>query len=294
MTIEEMKALKKEKGYSYEQIAELSGVPLGTVQKVFCGVTKYPRFSTLQALEKVFRNGEAVSYEYQRVAKENKEGETEHKPVSYQLSGEQSGNKVEERAAAYQAVKKQGEYTIDDYYALPDDRRVELIDGVIYDMSSPSFVHQGIAGEMYRQISNFLRENKGECVVRISPVDVQLDCDNRTMVQPDVLIVCDRSKIRRWGIMGAPEFLVEVLSPSTRRKDCGKKLSKYMDAGVKEYWIIDPKSKRLIVYDFEQEVWPTVYGLTGKVPIGIYQGKLEIDMDMVAEAIEEYPDGDGD
>ena len=114
------------------------------------------------------------------------------------------------------------------------------------------------------------------------------------MVQPDVLIVCDRSKIRRWGIMGAPEFLVEVLSPSTRRKDCGKKLSKYMDAGVKEYWIIDPKSKRLIVYDFEQEVWPTVYGLTGKVPIGIYQGKLEIDMDMVAEAIEEYPDGDGD
>lgn len=270
MTIEEMKELKRIRGYSYEQIAELSGVPLGTVQKIFCGVTRYPRYSTLQALETVFRDGTPVSYEYQSMGK---------------------SHKVEDKAFVYQASKKQGEYTIDDYYALPDDRRVELIDGVIYDMSSPSFVHQGVAGEIYYQIANYIREHKGECVVRISPVDVRLDCDDKTMVQPDVLIVCDRNKIMRWGIMGAPDFLVEVLSPSTKRKDCFKKLEKYMEAGVREYWIIDPDCRRLIVYDFESEVFPAVYGLSGKVPIGIYQGKLEIDLDMVAEMIEDYPDG---
>ena len=277
MTIEEMKELKKKCGYSNEQIADWSGVPLGTVQKIFSGVTQCPRYSTLQALEKVFAEHTV----------------TKKTLYDYHGSDSQYGSfRVEESIVPYLAGKQQGEYTTAEYYALPDDRRVELIDGVFYDMSAPEFVHQGVGGEVYRQIANFIRENKGECVVRMSPIDVCLDCDDRTMVQPDVVIVCDKGKIKRWGIIGAPDFVLEVLSPSTGRKDKHKKLAKYLNAGVREYWMIDPDKKMLMVYNFEdaEVISPMICGLSGKMQVGIYEDRLEIDLDLVAEMIEEYPD----
>ena len=148
MTINEMKEKKKEKGYSYAKIAELSGVPLGTVQKIFSGETESPRYDTLTALEQVFNE---------------------------QLE-------VREPGGLYK-VRKIGEYTIDDYRALPDEQRVELIDGYFYDMASPTFGHQSIGGEIHRQIANYIMELGGNCRPFIAPVDVQLDCDERTMVQ---------------------------------------------------------------------------------------------------------------
>lgn len=277
MTIEEMKELKRLRGYSNEQIADWSGVPLSTVQKIFSGVTQYPRYATLQALEKVFAE--------QTVTKKDL--------YDYHSSDNKYGTfRVEESIMPYLAGKEQGEYTTAEYYALPDEKRVELIDGVFYDMSAPTFVHQGIAGEIYLQIANFIRENKGECVVRVSPIDVRLDCDDRTMVQPDVLIVCDKRKIKRWGILGAPDFIVEVLSPSTGRKDRHKKLAKYLNAGVREYWLIDPDKKMLLAYNFEDEemISPVIRSLNGSMPVAIYQGRLEINLDLVGEMIQEYPD----
>lgn len=257
MTIEEMKRIKKEKGYSYIQIAHMSGVPLGTVQKIFGGETKSPRYDTILALESLFR------------------GET---------------SAVREEMAVYGAVKKQGEYTTEDYYALPEDKRAELIDGVFYDMSVPDFVHQRIVGELYHQISQFIHENKGECIPLIAPLDVRLDSDDKTMVQPDVAILCDKNKIRKWGIDGAPDFIIEVLSPSTRSKDSIKKLGKYLDAGVREYWMIDPDKRKVIVYDFEHEDYPAIYGLEEKIPARMYEGRLQIDVNMIREMIREYPD----
>lgn len=157
-------------------------------------------------------------------------------------------------------------HTLDDYYALPDDLRVELIDGKFFVMESPTSFHQLAAGEIYYQIQNSLKENKGDCMAFISPVDVRLDCDDRTMVEPDVIIVCDRKKIERWGIMGAPDFVLEVLSPSTSRKDSVLKLKKYINVGVKEYWMIDPRSMKLVVFNLTEraEYNPEIYGLTGK------------------------------
>ncbi len=179
--------------------------------------------------------------------------------------------------------RKQGEYTIEDYSALPEDVRVELIDGYFIVMDAPNMPHQGVIVEICYQISSFIRKNKGSCIVVPSPVDVQLDCDDRTMVQPDIVILCDRNKMTKKRIVGAPDFVLEVLSPGTSHKDRVLKLHKYRAAGVREYWLLDPDKERLLVYEFAKENQPTVYGLDGKVPVGIYEGRLQIDLGEVLQ-----------
>ena len=120
----------------------------------------------------------------------------------------------------------------------------------------------------------------------MSPIDVQLDCDEKTIVQPDVAILCQRDKMKRWGIYGAPDFVLEVISPSTRRKDYTKKLIKYMNAGVREYWILDTYQKNLLVYFFESEVCPVIYGLDQSVPVGIFNGELQIEFSNIVKWVE--------
>ena len=210
MTIEEMNRRRKELGYSYGQIAELSGLPPATVQKVLGGITKSPRRKTVVALERVLAAPAAVrgSRSAPYPAAEEHRGYSEYS--------------VQEGVAAYQlqSGKKQGEYTLEDYYALPDEERVELIDGVIYDMTAPLSTHQLIAGHLFHLLFSALVEQKTSCTPFIAPVDVRLDNDNRTMVQPDVIVLCDKSKFTKKRLNGAPEFLAEVLSPSTRKKIC--------------------------------------------------------------------------
>jgi Uma2 family endonuclease len=112
---------------------------------------------------------------------------------------DETGTTLNEEAFSYKADKeqnKQGEYTLIDYYALPDDRRVELIDGVFYDMASPRTVHQDITGYFHMALYQYIKDKKKPCKVFESPIDVQLDCDDKTMVEPDVIVVCDRDKIK--------------------------------------------------------------------------------------------------
>lgn len=250
MTVEDMKKRKQEKGYTYAQISELSGVPLGTVQKVFSGETTSPRYDTLRALEELFLEKPMVAEE-----------------------------------SAY-SVRGQGSYTLEDYYALPDERRVELIDGCFYDMAAPTFLHQKIAGEIYRQLANYIMDTGGDYQPLLSPVDIQLDCDDRTMVQPDVAVLCNDDKVRRWGICGAPDFVLEIISPSSRKNDYTRKLAKYEAAGVREYWILDSYQRRLLVYYFEDEQFPFICGLDKPVPVNIYRGALEIQFSHILQWIE--------
>ena len=107
------------------------------------------------------------------------------------------------------------------------------------------------------------------------------------MVQPDVAILCKKDKIQGWGVYGSPDFVLEVLSPSTRKKDCIKKLQKYEHAGVREYWILDPYLKKLLVYFFESEACPIIYGFEQPVPVNIYGGKLEIQLSHISEWIDD-------
>lgn len=210
--------------------------------------------------------------------------------VNYHI--EEPSGCVEEPIVAYDVTvkKRQGEYTIQDYYNLPEDVRAELIDGVIYYMSAPTSVHQIIASKLFVKINNYIEGKGGKCLPLMSPLDVRLDCDDKTMVQPDLIILCDKDKIRCWGIMGAPDFILEILSASTRKKDCTKKVQKYADAGVKEYWILDPKYKQLWVYDFTSDDYPVKYTMDQKVGVALYNGDLQIDLSAVAELIQDYPD----
>ncbi|MCC8167848.1 MAG: Uma2 family endonuclease [Clostridiales bacterium] len=184
---------------------------------------------------------------------------------------------VREALIKYGSTKKQGEYTIEDYYALPDEPRMELIDGVFYAMSSPTLTHQDIIGELMIIFKNYIKEKNGKCRVYVAPCDVKLDCENRTMVQPDVMIICDRNKLsNRRNVYGAPDLTVEVLSPSSRRKDIQIKTRKYREAGVREYWMIDPMKRQIIIHDFTTGQ-SAIYGFTDKIPVGIFDGNLIVD-----------------
>lgn len=276
MTVEEMKRIKEERGYSIVDISLFSGVPVGTVQKIFNGQTEKPRRATLQAIEKVFMGpekiyrGKSYRYDEQSICTD---------PDTVAESAEYMAKKP---------GKAPGEYTLEDYYRLPDDIRVELIDGVFYDMATPTFLHQSVAGEVYRQIANYILERGGACQVIMSPFDVQLDRDEKTMVKPDVLIVCDPSKIVRRHVYGAPDFALEVLSPSTQKKDLTIKYKKYLEAGVREYWILDPVKGKVLVYFFEEDMLPTIYGVEEPIPVRIYGGRLSIDMQHIKTWIEQW------
>ena len=142
-------------------------------------------------------------------------------------------------------------YTVKDIYSLPDGQRAELINGDLYMMAPPSRLHQQIAGEIYRQTANHIAENKGRCKAYIAPFAVFLDADDKTYTEPDISVVCDESKLDDRGCNGAPDWIVEVVSPSSRKMDYMVKLFKYQAAGVREYWIVEPVERTVTVYSFE-------------------------------------------
>lgn len=180
------------------------------------------------------------------------------------------------------------EYTIDDWLALPDDVRAELIDGQLIIMETPLIIHQELIAAMHIQLYACMKKHNSPCRLMFSPVGVQLDCDNRTVVEPDLLIVCDREKIRDRTVFGAPDFVVEVLSPSTRKKDMNLKLFKYSNAGVREYWMVDPKDRKVIVHDFEHDELPVIYGFDDTVPVGISEGKCAVDFKEIIGDIDSF------
>ena len=263
MNIEEIRRLKRILGYTNSTLSELSGVPLGTLNKILSGDTKNPRPETLKALEDVLLSRNVV-YEIQ---------DQEYSAVAETTS--EQGAREEDVFRG----KGPGNYTIEDYYALPDDQRYELIDGKFYVMEAPTVEHQLLAGSVHAQFLAFIRSKKGKCIPIVSPVDVKLDEDNKTMVEPDVVVVCDRDKITKRLVLGGPDFVMEVVSETSTRRDYVIKASKYEAAGVREYWIVDPLNKRVITYSFEEGSAPGIYPLSGKVGVAIFDGELEIDFD---------------
>lgn len=252
MTKKELQNKKQELGYTNQTLSDLTGIPVPVIERIFETEDYTADYETMRRLRAVLAP---------------------------------STDMVKEAAPNYGKLTdftidpaRQGHYTLEDYHRIPDDIRMELIDGVLFTMEAPTVRHQDVAGYVYNTFFNHIRRKKGACRAMISPVDVQLDCDNRTMVQPDVIILCDSQKNINRCIYGAPDFVMEVLSKSTKKKDMSLKLHKYQNAGVREYWIADPQKKTVLVYRFESDDFGTIYGPEERIPVGIWDGDLEIDL----------------
>ncbi len=168
------------------------------------------------------------------------------------------------------ALEQEKIYTVDDIYALPDGERAELIDGQIYYMAPPIRKHQRIAGELFATIREYINQNNGSCEVDIAPFAVFLNEDDINYVEPDISVICDPNKLTDKGCFGAPDWIIEIVSPGSRRMDYFTKLFKYRTAGVREYWIVDPEKNRILVYDFESENTGD-YTFSDTVKAGIYE-----------------------
>ena len=181
-------------------------------------------------------------------------------------------------------------YTVGDYLSWPDSERWELIDGIPFLMSpAPSPDHQRIAFSLARQIANHLEEADGSCEALMAPIDVYLPDEGEafeesdTVLQPDVVVVCDPEQVTRRGIVGAPRWVIEVLSPSTSKRDQGDKRAVYERHGVAEYWLVHPYDRVVQIYrldDAGNYGKPDVSDTSGEMESKLFDG-LFIDWDEV-------------
>ncbi len=170
-----------------------------------------------------------------------------------------------------EALRKEDIYTIEDIYALPDGERAELIDGRIYDMAPPSRTHQRIIVKLCQVIANYIDSKNGGCQVFAAPFAVFLNDDDVNYVEPDLSVICDPEKLDEQGCHGAPDWIIEIVSPGSKSRDYMTKLLKYRTAGVREYWIVDPDKQMAMVYGFEKDAVEQ-YRFGEAVPVGIYEG----------------------
>jgi Uma2 family endonuclease len=161
-------------------------------------------------------------------------------------------------------------YTISDIYNLPDGKRAELIDGCIYMMATPGMRHQRLVGRLYNTISNYIQHKNGKCEPFVSPFAVFLNNDEINYVEPDICVICNPNKLTEKGCVGAPDWIIEVVSPSSRQMDYMIKLFKYKNSGVREYWIVDIDKQQVMVYNFENNKME-ICSFKDLVKAGIYE-----------------------
>lgn len=255
MTLDEMKEWKRQLGYTYEQIAILSNVPLGTVQKVLGGVTRSPRYDTLCALEQLFLS---------------KQDELEAR--------RQEGASDDHKSRKDRKSKKEGE-------RLSRPRRAEMIGGTIYEMASHSCLHHLVVCEIYASLHDYVCSHPGKGVVIPAPFEVVLDPEGKTVVQPDLFVLLDQEKVQGRKIEAVPELIVEVLSETSRRKDAYLKLTTYEEAGVQEYWIVDPINRKVMVYNFLQGSFPSVYSFEDQISPIIFGKDCKVDFSQIYERL---------
>lgn len=169
------------------------------------------------------------------------------------------------------AIPQMKLYTEADYYSFPEDVRAELIDGQIYYQAAPSRVHQEILMEISGAIRDYIKTKGGPCKIYPAPFAVKLSEDRETIVEPDISVICNRDKLTDKGCTGAPDWIIEIISPSNSSHDYIRKLNLYADSGVREYWIVNPINKSIYVYHLlETKFETTAYTFQDKIKVNIY------------------------
>lgn len=164
--------------------------------------------------------------------------------------------------------------TLEEYELLPEDKRIEIFEGIIYDMASPSQIHQALSMQLSTIINNYILQKKGTCSIFNAPFDVKLSDKPLTIVQPDIMIICDKNKLDGKRCNGAPDFIIEIVSPSNASDDYIRKLYYYKNYGVREYWIVDPNRKTITVNYFEGNIISVPYSFNSTIKVNIYEDLL--------------------
>lgn len=293
MNISELKERKKELKLTTRQLAYLAELPVGTVSKIMTGETKNPSYITVEKLEKALLHKEMASrieayrkafYKYLQENQDDMDVDPKKFEEKYR-----SDNNLDNAPIPFARKKginnsiegnlaKSADYRITTSILgeLEEDKFVELLDGKLIIGQAPGLEHQIIVQNLGKVFDKFIDENNGRCKVFNVGINIFLDEDEYTMLIPDVVVVCDESRLDEKGIIGAPDFVIEVVSDSTRRIDYNEKMHKYMGAGVREYWIVDPKKERITVYLEGEPMMVYVYGFDDEVPVEIYDGILTI------------------
>lgn len=169
-------------------------------------------------------------------------------------------------------------YTAEEFLALqPDTNELcELLEGEIVMQAAPNIMHQRISREVSYKLVSFIKSKGGRCEVFNAPTDVMIDDEN--VVQPDIFIGCDPDRFDKQKYNGAPDFVIEIVS-SNATDDYSRKLDLYKRSGVREYWIIDPGSERVVVYIFSPQYELNIYTFDMPIPVGIYGGEVSIRVD---------------
>src|SRR5690554_4455537 len=204
-----------------------------------------------------------------------------------------SENRKDEELIRETNPHKKNSYTYGDYLNWSDEQRYELINGEVYIMTpAPYRKHQQVLGALHNQFFNYLANKK--CEVYLAPFDLRLplgneiDSDINTVVQPDLLVICDQNKLDERGCKGAPDLLIEILSPSSIVRDKQIKRDLYERHGIEEYWIVDYLEKVVEVYILNKEkkyIKPDIYSEKDSLPVKIFQGDLKIELEIVFKDI---------
>ena len=229
MNPEELKRKKAQLHLTCREISARSGIPLGTVQKIFGGITASPRYGTLMALEKVLA-------EEEKVQKSRQGGEV----------------------VRVSSPKGPGEA-----------RRGEVIDGKVYVKQTPGRTHQRLVLLLAHTIQKQIEEKSLPWEVSIAPYPVYLKGDDSVCLEPDIFVCCSPSLLQEKGCMGAPDWVIEVLSPSSARLDLGHKCKNYREAGVKYYWAVDPGTRVVLTHSFTDGEFRRLYAFRDPVPVEI-------------------------
>lgn len=174
--------------------------------------------------------------------------------------------------------------TLEQYEALPEEKRTEVFDGIAYDMASPSQIHQAISMQLSTIINNYILRKKGSCSIFNATFDVKLSDKPLTIVQPDIMVICDKNKLDGKRCNGAPDFIIEIVSPGNPTDDYIRKLYYYKNYGVREYWIVDPRRKIITVNYFEGNIVSVQYPFDSIIKVNIYED-LFINFSDIAELL---------
>ena len=289
MTVAELKAKKKELKITTYELSRMADVPNGTLSKILTGETKNPSHATMEKLEQILMREEmerrltAYRIAMGQYFENNPSGSQKEFEEIYRRENHLNdapiylSTRVSEEPFVYGAtVRQDTRVTTEDPVMRLGGRDRELIDGTIITCDMPGVAHQDMVERIGEQIRSYIKANGGTCKVYVAGLNVYLDEDEYTLVIPDVVVVCNQEKLKDKGLYGAPDWVIEVVSPSTREVDYHKKLYKYMSAGVREYWIVDMDREMVSVCTNGEPMQVTIYHFGEEIPVELYERKLII------------------